>query len=540
MRYLVLQEVTSTKLIVAVAVFLIAFTNYSFFAHVLQVYPFHLESGVFVLSLAFVFGCFIVLLLSLICFRYTIKFVLITVLLISSLAAYFMDTYNVVIDDVMIDNIIINTDLAESLDLVSVKQILYFFFLGVLPSIAVYNARIVYPPFKRALFSRIKLVTLSLLIAISIILSLGGFYASFVREHKPLRYYANPSYYLYSAGKYIGGFFKHESVPFRAVGLDADIPASDPHRELVIMVVGETARADHFSLNGYHRKTNPYLEREEVISFRNTWACGTSTAVSVPCLFSIYERGEYAKNKVNNTENVLDVLQRAGVNVVWLDNNSDSKGVASRIAYESYKTPDKNPICDVECRDEGMLENLDSYIEQHKHGDIFIVLHQMGNHGPAYYKRYPEQFEVFTPTCKTNQLEQCSLEEIENTYDNAILYTDYFLSKTIALLKKRSEQFEATLFYISDHGESLGENGLYLHGLPYMIAPETQKHVPMIMWFSDSFDNRQEVGFNALQNNVDVKYSHDNIFHTLLGLLEVDTLVYNQNMDILRGGGEVR
>ncbi len=534
MRHLVLQGVTSTKLIVAVAVFLIAFTNYSFFTHVLQVYPFHLKSALFVLSLALVFGCFLVLLLSLVCFRYTIKFVLISILLVSSLAAYFMDTYSVIIDDVMIGNII-NTDLAESLDLLSVKQLLYFFFLGILPSIVVYNTKINHPPLKHALFSRMKLITLSLLVAVLLILSLGNFYASFVREHKPLRYYANPSYYLYSVGKYIAGSFKRESVPFQAIALSAEIPLSDTHRELVVMVVGETARADHFSLNGYRRKTNPYLEKEEVVSFRNTWACGTSTAVSVPCLFSIYERSEYDKSRVNNTENVLDILQRAGVNVIWLDNNSDSKGVAARVAYENYKNPDKNSICDVECRDEGMLEHLDSYIDQHKHGDIFIVLHQMGNHGPAYYKRYPKRFEVFTPTCDTNQLEQCSLAEIENAYDNAILYTDYFLSKTIALLKRHSEQFEATMFYISDHGESLGESGLYLHGLPYMIAPETQKHVPMIMWFSDSFDNRQEVGFKALQNDIDVKYSHDNIFHTLLGLLEVDTPVYDKSMDILKG-----
>ncbi|NOY63058.1 MAG: phosphoethanolamine--lipid A transferase [Gammaproteobacteria bacterium] len=524
-------RVTSSKLIVAVAIFLMAFGNISFFTNVLAVYPLNLKNSLFLLSLAVVFGCFIVILLSLVCFRYTIKPVLTFVLVVSSLAAYFMDSYNVIIDDVMIDNIV-KTDVAESLDLVSLNQLLYFIFLGVIPSAFIYKAEIIYPPLKKSALSRVKLIGLSLIIVIATILILGGFYASFLREHKPLRFYANPSYYIYSVGKYIGGFFESESMLLKRIGLDAAISASDKHRKLIIFVVGETARTDHFSLNGYSRKTNLYLEEEEVINFTNAWACGTSTAVSVPCMFSIYDRSDYSRNRAKKTENVLDVLQRAGVNVLWLDNNSDSKGVATRIPYENYKTADNNPVCDIECRDEGMLKNLSSYIDQHPQADIFIVLHQMGNHGPAYYKRYPAQFEKFTPTCETNQLEQCSREEIENTYDNAILYTDYFLSKTIALLKKHSDQFESTLFYVSDHGESLGENGLYLHGLPYMIAPDTQKRIPMVMWFSDSFDNRQEVGYSALQRQIDTEYSHDNVFHTILGLFKVETTVYDKEMDI--------
>ncbi len=302
----------------------------------------------------------------------------------------------------------------------------------------------------------------------------------------------------------------------------------------MILVVGETARADHFSLNGYQRKTNPLLEKEDLISYSNVWSCGTSTAVSVPCMFSIYAKADYDKNKIRATDNVLDILQRAGVNVVWLDNNSDSKGVAVRIPYENYKTSNKNPVCDSECRDEGMLANLQSYINNHSRGgDIFIVLHQMGNHGPAYYKRYPKEFEKFIPVCQTNQLEQCTVEEINNSYDNAILYTDYFLSKTINLLKKNTAQFEAALIYMSDHGESLGENRLYLHGLPNFIAPDVQKHVPLILWFGDSFD-KDEVNVEKLIENLDKKYSHDNLFHTLLGLMGINTSVYKQQMDLIK------
>jgi lipid A ethanolaminephosphotransferase len=229
---------------------------------------------------------------------------------------------------------------------------------------------------------------------------------------------------------------------------------------------------------------------------------------------------------------VLDVLKHAGANILWRDNNSDSKGVAVRVEYEDYKTSAKNTICeDGECRDEGMLVGLQEYINTHPKGDIVIVLHQMGNHGPAYYKRYPKAFEKYTPVCKTNQLEQCSQAEITNAYDNAILYTDYFLSKTIGLLKDNDKQFATAMFYLSDHGESLGEKGLYLHGFPYAIAPDAQKHVPAVMWFGKQF----KINKQALKQRASQPYTHDYLFHTMLGFIEVNSSAYHSKLDILHG-----
>jgi lipid A ethanolaminephosphotransferase len=248
-------------------------------------------------------------------------------------------------------------------------------------------------------------------------------------------------------------------------------------------------------------------------------------------MFSIYDHDNYKKKKALNTENIVDVLQKSGVNVVWLDNNSSSKGVADRIEYHDYKSPKTNPVCDTECRDEGMLANLQSYIDSHPTGDILIILHQMGSHGPAYYKRYPEQFEKFTPVCQTNQLEQCSQQEIINTYDNTLLYTDYFLSQTIKLLKNNAENFESAMLYMSDHGESLGENSVYLHGLPYSIAPEAQRHVPFVMWFNDILS--EDINLKDLRSKANSRLSQDNLFHTLLGLMEVETELYDQDLDII-------
>ncbi len=527
-----MRQITSQKLIILVSVFLIVFGNFAFFSNTMKVYPPNPGNIAFLLSLAFFYCSVNVIFFSLICYRYTIKPVLIVVLLLSSLTAYFMDSYNIIFNGEMIDNIL-GTNPAEAFDLISTKPFLYLVLLGIVPSLFVYKIRITKQGLKQAIIFRISTIAVALCIAISSMFIFGDYYASYIRKHTRLRFYANPTYYIYAAIKHPFENPDVTNTQLKTLGKDAKIPDSDTDRDMIILVVGETARADHFSLNGYARKTNPLLENANVISFGNTWACGTSTGVSVPCIFSIYDHDHYLNGKANAVENMLDVLQRAGVNILWLDNNSDSKGVALRVPFINYRTEDNNPICDVECRDVGMLSNLQTYIDQHPKGDIFIILHQMGNHGPAYYKRYPKEFEKFTPTCQTSQLEDCSLEEINNAYDNAILYTDYFLSKTINLLKQNEDKFETAMLYVSDHGESLGENNMYLHGMPYMLAPAEQTHIPMVMWLSKNFD-KDEIDLSALRKQSNNKYSHDNVFHTILGLFEVETSIYDSKMDIIK------
>ena len=329
-----------------------------------------------------------------------------------------------------------------------------------------------------------------------------------------------------------------EEIVISPIGLDAHVveldgDGNDDHTELIILVIGEAARADHFYFNGYPRDTNPLLGQEDIINFSNMYSCGTSTAFSVPCMFSVFPRKEFSNKKGRTSENILDVLTHTkAIDILWRDNNSDSKGVALRVPYEDYSRPKRNTLCsDGECRDEGMLVGLEQYINQHKGRDILIVLHQMGNHGPAYYKRYPKEFEKFKPVCATNQLEECSRDEIINAYDNALLYTDYFLSKVIHLLKKFDTTHETAMMYFSDHGESLGENGLYLHGIPYMIAPDSQIHIGALMWFG--YEISKDIDLVKVRQNKDKKYSQDNLFHTLLGIFEVTSDVYKKEMDIV-------
>lgn len=517
--------------IVILSLFWASIANAAFFKHVVGVYTFSTSTAPFILSLWVLLVNVSIIVLTLLSWRPVQKFLWILLLMVTSFVAYFMDTYDIVVDGAMIENIL-QTNLSESLDLFSLELVAYVGALGLIPSFLIYAVSLENEKWKTAVISKAKLLGITLIVTVAVLGTFNKNYASFFREHKPLRYYANPSFYLYSMVHYVQKNLKHDYTGLTPIGLDAKIDETDGQRELIILVVGEAARWDHFSLNGYGRKTNPLLENEDIINFSNFTSCGTETAVSVPCMFSSFGRENYEKNKARHTENLIDILMRAGVNVLWRDNNSDSKGVALRAQYEDFKKPDKNTICDEgECRDEGMLVGLQEYIDAHPKGDIVIVLHQMGNHGPAYYKRYPKEFEKFTPVCRNNQLEKCSEQEIVNAYDNAILYTDYFLSKVIALLKKNDHAFETAMYYVSDHGESLGEMGLYLHGFPYAIAPETQKHVAAMMWFG----KRYAVDRVKLKQLAKMPQTHDSYFHTVLNMTEINSTVYNSRLDILHG-----
>lgn len=524
--------VSSNSLILLVSLSMVAVYNQTFFAKLFSTYPPFGDSAPHLLSLAVSLLALNALLLGVLAFGRSTKPVLMLFLLLGSFAAYFMDSYGVVISEEMLQNAA-QTNSAEALDLMNAKLVGYVLMLGVLPAFVVARIPLRWQGWKIELKFRLALLAMMIAVVGVAVASFSPFYASFLREQKSLRTYANPLYFVYSSIKYTNaGLAVKGPQALSVIAEDAHIPSSDHGRELLILVIGETARADHFSINGYARETTPQLSAEKVVSFTNFHACGTSTAVSVPCMFSMGGRERFDSPTANNKENLLDVLQRAGVNVLWRDNNSDSKGVALRVPYEDFKSPEKNQNCDEECRDEGMLAGLQDFIDRHPTGDIAIVLHQMGNHGPAYFKRYPASFEKFKPVCKSNDLSSCSKEEIINAYDNAIAYTDYFLGKTIDLLKRNDSQFETAMFYLSDHGESLGEAGIYLHGLPRSIAPDSQLHVPAVMWFGKGFD---DVDLPALMKKRQMPFTHDNLVHTILGFMEIQTKVYRPELDILEG-----
>ena len=524
-----LQKISITSLVLSVSLFVTLAGNVKFLSEVISIYPLAENLG-FVISLFVWIFSFLSIALLLVTYRYSVKPILIFILLSSSIVGYFANNYGTIFDDHMIANSL-ETNLSESLDLFSFKLAAYFILLGVIPSFWVYKLQLKNTTASSMLWSKFKAIIVLVVIFVLVTLSFSKAYASLARENKQLRLHINPTYFLYAIGKHVNSQFETINTPFVVIGKDATIQRVDKSKKLVIVVAGETARADRFSLNGYKRNTNPLLAQQNVISFEQMSSCGTDTAVSLPCMFSSLDKDDYSHAQGKNMSNALDVLSTAGVEVLWRDNNSSSKSVADRIIYQDYKTDEFNTICDIECRDEGMLVGLQSYIDKHQNKDMMIVLHMMGSHGPAYYKRYPKQFEKFTPVCRTNQLNECSDEKINNAYDNTILYTDYFLSKVIELLKNNQKSHKTAMLYMSDHGESLGENGLYLHGMPYFMAPKEQTHVASVMWFDDKFS--EDIDQENLQKTAKKPISHDGMFHTLLGLMDVSSSVYKKSMNYL-------
>ncbi|SDO76734.1 phosphoethanolamine transferase [Pseudomonas jinjuensis] len=476
------------------------------------------------------------LLLTLFSFRPTLKPVLTLVALCSAAAAYFMNNYGIAIDTVMVQNVF-ETNPGEAGALLSAKLGGYLLLLGVLPAALVWWLPVVYRPFLRGLLNKALVITGCVLVVAVVV---GGFYSTYApifREEDRLTHFINPTNYIYAVGKFARQHLRTpENLVVQPIGEDAVMSAKAQQRarkSLTILVVGETARADHFSLNGYARETNPQLKQLDILNFTRVHSCGTSTAVSVPCMFSMFPREDYSDRKGKTYEGLLDVLQRAGVQVLWLDNNSDCKGTCLRVPHRDIPKSQPGPFCDgSNCLDEAMLQDLQAYIDSLQ-GNALIVLHADGSHGPEYFQRYPKAMERFTPVCRTNQLGSCSREELVNVYDNTILYTDHFLARVIELLQRNQERFDTSMLYVSDHGESLGENGMYLHAAPYAIAPEAQTHVPMVMWFAPRTLADQGIARGCLQAKADeADLSHDNLFHSLLGLFQVHTGVYQPKLDV--------
>lgn len=476
--------------------------------------------GVVMLSLLMIFN----ILCSLLSFKPVHKPFLVVLICLAAIISYFMSSYGIVIHKQMITNLL-ETDVREASEQLTWPLFRHFFLLGVLPSSLLLLTQISYRPWRREVLVRSGVILVSTVLMAAMVLIKFKEFVLFGRENKELRMYINPTYPIYSLVKTLKK--GSQNIQVKVIGADARKPA-DTSKSAVIMVVGETARAEEFSLNGYTRMTNPQLSTRDVVNFTDVQSCGTDTAESLPCMFFHQGKSNYSRDKAQKYENLLDILQRAGVQVIWRDNNSGSKGVADRVEYENMNDIKEEALCSTgECYDEILLKDLDKLLAQNR-GDMLIVLHQKGSHGPSYYKRSP--IELFLPECTKDNVQDCDRQSIINAYDNTIVYTDYVLGKLIDLLT--TQQYATAMLYVSDHGESLGENNIYLHGLPYAIAPKQQTQVPMIFWASSSFLQEKTLDAERLKQHRADRLSHDNLFHSLLGLFDVSTELYRPELDI--------
>ncbi len=476
--------------------------------------------------------------LTVVAFRLVIKPIVIVLLCMTSLATYFMTHYGVAIDAAMMQNVF-ETDPREASELLNWQMVSTFLMLGVVPSVVVWLTPLHFRPLRREALFKGGALTISLVIATGLLLMFYKTFAPTFREHRELRFLLTPTNYIQATNSFVKRKLSHPTVvaPLGTDAIRGPLWASSPRRSVMVIVLGETARAMNFSLNGYPRQTNPELAKQDgLVNFREVYSCGTATAVSVPCVFSALGREHYSESRAKSQQGLLDVLSHAGLDVLWRDNNSGCKGVCDRVRYEDFSTPAAGDAFCVndECYDERMLERLPEIIRTAKR-DMVIVLHQKGSHGPAYAKRYPKAFGRFGPVCETNDLAKCSTESIVAAYDNTILYTDHFVSRTIDLLRRSGidDGIDTALIYFSDHGESLGENNMYLHGAPYIIAPVEQRHVPFMMWMSNDFGQRYQIDETCLAARTGQTFSHDNVFHTMLGMLNVQTAVYSPALDMV-------
>ncbi|MGB3406348.1 MAG: phosphoethanolamine--lipid A transferase [Jannaschia sp.] len=523
-------EISAISLSAVVAAVLMVGYNATYWSKALSIFDGHpvqlvlFNLAVYGLTLAF-FAWFSL--------RLLVRPFLAGMLIVTAVTSYYMDTLGVVIDRDMIQNVA-STTFTEGKHLLTPGFLIHVLLFGILPAAVVMAVRVRRHRWFGALGRAVALFVFGLALGVGMLLTNYGSYASVLRERKDFMSSFQPGAPIVATVRYAKMMMRTVHTEVAAIGLDARKGATHAGARkplLTVIFAGETARAQQFSLNGYDKPTNPELAQRPVINFSDTSSCGTATAVSLPCMFSPYARADYTYDRGVSTESLLDVLVQAGFAVEWWDNNTGDKGVAARVPVTVLTNTENAEFCPTgECMDGIFLERLADFLPTITE-DTVLVLHMIGSHGPSYSLRYPAGWGPFGPACETSEFKDCSAEEIINAYDNTIAYTDHVLAQTIDMLGAQPGLATA-MVYVSDHGESLGEAGLYLHGAPYFMAPDFQTRVPMILWMSDLFKTRLALDGDCIADKADDATSHDNLFHSVLGLLDVETAIRDVSLDL--------
>ena len=520
------------------AIWLGVFLNIAFFEKIRMLTPYNgVKAGLFVVASIIIVVAAYNFIFQFFNWKWTAKPLAIALVFIGGFAAYAVNTLGVLITSDQIQNLM-QTDIAEARDTWSWHLLTWTLGMTVLPIIVILMIKIKPEPIIRQLLHKVIASVVSLAMVLGLLFVFYVDFAAIFRENRDLKGMISPQNMIASFASYYKKKAPKENLPLVVYGEDAVMQKAQATSlpKLMVLVVGETARAENFSLNGYSKNTNPKLSQQDILNFSRVSSCGTATAVSVPCMFSGMPRKEYEERLASHREGLLDIAQRAGYQVTWIDNNSGCKGTCDRVNQFKIPEPIQQKWCkDKECFDDILIDSFKAYlatIPQDDNRPRLIVLHQMGSHGPAYYKRVPAQFKVFKPTCDTNAIQGCSREALLNSYDNTLLYTDYVLDSLIETLKNTTK-YQTALWYLSDHGESTGESGMYLHGAPYAIAPTQQTHIPMLMWFSTVWKNQAKQQVKCLAQQGRQELSQDNLFPTMLSLLDVKSKVIDPNNDML-------
>ena len=448
-----------------------------------------------------------------------LKIVIILLTLGNAVALFYIDKFGVVLDRTMMANIF-NTRLSEASDLFHPKLLLYVLFFGIVPSWLVFKLKIIKPRWWKQVSSIASIV-------LAAALWVYANASSWLWLDKNMRQFGG----LILPWSYVINTTRHFNGVSEASAKQDLLPSAnfkDKERVVVVLVIGESARAKNFSLYGYPRPTNPRLSALPVLVVPSARSCATYTTESIRCMLSHQgSKPDYA----SRYEPLPSYLQRHGANVAWRSNNwgQPRLEIASFLTAADIRLGCEGDSCKRLDYDEVLLHKLTEQITKSNTYKNFIVLHQSGSHGPQYHAKYPAEFEIFKPACKSVELSSCSNKELVNAYDNTITYTDHVLSQLIAQLNSLKNT-AAVMIYASDHGESLGENGLYLHGTPAAIAPDVQLKIPFVVWMSDEFKRQRGLATNATLPAG--PYSHDHVFHSVIGAMGLRSPVYKKELDI--------
>ncbi len=525
-------------LVAILAAFFCSISNVALWRHVYQIIssspnlPFLFVVTVPIAIFLLLYAIFLILF----SWKYVLKPAFVLLLLSGAMATYAAWSYGVIFDSGMITNFV-ETNVAEATSYLSFTSVAAFVTLGVIPTLLLLKVKVYYPKFLSSQLQRVGAIGGSLALALALILPFYQQYSFVGRNNHSLSKEILPTSYVWYSYRHVKDKYFTEPLKYVRLGGDAQIASTTDKPKLLFLVIGETARAQNFSHNGYNRPTNRFTAMEPMM-FYDIASCGTYTAYSLPCMFGNLKRSgfntrEGAIGEVR--DGILQVLQKSGVQVTWLENDGGCKGVCKNIkTLEIDPKRESKQYCNGDtCFDEVMLSYADQ-LSQNVTQDTVIAFHIIGSHGPRYYERYPERFRKYTPDCNRPDVENCTLEEVVNAYDNTIAYTDYVIYQLIEILEKRFDTNDPMLIYLSDHGESLGENNMFLHAAPYAIAPEQQTRVPMQVWLPTPSANDMRVSLSCMQDLSKKKsFSHDNLFHTLMGMMQVRSAEYDAKYDLL-------
>lgn len=422
-----------------------------------------------------------------------------------AISLYFINSYEVLITDSMMGNVF-NTQFSEASGFFSLAAVLYVLFLGVIPCIFIFAAKTDFGSFKRFMAN----IGLALGLAAGIAFVNIQNWPWIDRNSTELGSLLMPWSYTVNTVRFYNGEKKRNQKEI----LLPDAQISNDSKDVCILIIGESARRDHFSLYGYEKPTNPLLAEDDVTALIANSAA-TYTTAGVKAILDHQPTGKLY-------EILPNYMYRTGVDVIWRTSNWGEPPVH----IEKYHTVRdlKKMYPDADDRYDGiLLTGLKEEIMSSEKDKILVILHTNTSHGPTYNKKYPTEFERFTPVCTTVEMSKANPQELMNAYDNSVLYTDYLIHSAIEILKEIPDR-RTCMLYVSDHGESLGEGNLYMHGVPMSIAPKEQVEIPFIVWTSEDTAEVKELD--------EVGQYH--VFHSVMDFLGVESPVFDEDKNIFR------